>query len=120
MKAELKRVSSGDYPITRTGELFDPLDAWVILEAEVGPKGREGADIFFFYVCTSTNLKRELEITGFRFGRHLLIVNEFDWNKVVSAIEKLISSFDEPNWTSLAEKIGRYGAWEYEDYREVP
>ncbi len=117
MRAEIKNISSDDYPVTRTGLPFDPRSAWVIVEAEIGPKDGKGSDIFFFYVCTAAYLSEELESAGSRFGRHLLIMNEFNWDHVVSVIEKLVSSFEEPDWRSLAEKIARYAQWEFEDYQ---
>jgi hypothetical protein len=88
------------------------------MEVEIGPTGEAGSDIFFFYVCTIDYLSQELDLEGARFGRNLIIMKEFSWSGAVAALEKLVSSFEGPDWRTLATKIGRYGLWEFEDYQD--
>lgn len=120
MRAQLKSISSEDYPDNHIGLPLDPQNAWVIVDAEIGPQDGRGSELFRFYVCTPAFLASDLKDKGYYFGRHLLILAEFSWELVKTAIEKIISSFDESNWSALAEKIGRYGYWEFEDYQINP
>lgn len=88
-------------------------------QADAGVKIEEGADTFTFYVCTPTRLKKVLQVEPCRVGRHLLIVQHFDWAVVEASIRNLIGNLTGESWKELAAKVGRYGLWEFEDYTEA-
>jgi len=46
-----------------------------------------------------------------------LIVESFDFDFVSQYLRNAIESLDEPTWERLANKIGRIGKWEFEDYQ---
>lgn len=119
MDAELHGLSSVDLPEGPPQMPEDPRDCWVPIEADIGVKGESGADIFTFYVCTPGRLARTLGQVPHQFGRHLLVVERFDWSVVEAAIRELIADLSASSWDELAEKIGRYGLWEFEDYVEA-
>lgn len=118
MKAELDGLSSVDLPSGPPQMPEDPLDCWIPIEANIGVRGESGADIFTFYVCTPTRLSSTLRLMPHQFGRHLLVVERFDWSVVEVAIRALLGSLSADSWDDLATKIGRYGLWEFEDYVE--
>ena len=51
-------------------------------------------------------------------GRHYLITNSFDAAQIRALITKLIQRFQGSNWPEVAQKVARFGYWEFEDLRE--
>ncbi|MEV5895657.1 Imm8 family immunity protein [Nonomuraea fuscirosea] len=49
-------------------------------------------------------------------GRHWLFVAELRPDKVTKWLSDRIAVLEAPTWGELAEKIGRIGEWEFEDY----
>ncbi|MEZ0542989.1 Imm8 family immunity protein [Fibrella arboris] len=74
-----------------------------------------GEDSFAVYVCSPGHLQASKN--NVTFGRHLLIVNRYDFDEILDVAAKHITSFDEPTWPALAEKLSRFGKWEFEDYQ---
>lgn len=95
----------------------DPADCWVIVQADIGVAGEEGSDIFTFYVTTPQWLQKQSSI-GWRWGQGLLILDEFEWSLIESALSKLVESVSGETWEECAEKINRYGHWEFFDYNK--
>lgn len=118
MEASLQGLFSVDLPKGPSQMPENPFDCWIPVEAEIGVRGEAGADTFTFYVCTPNRLARSVQRTPYQFGRHLLIVEKFDWSVVESAIQSLLETLTADSWGDLAIRIGRYGHWEYEDYVE--
>ena len=97
----------------------NPLDFWVNLWAHIGFKGNNAADDFVFYVCSPSRLATVVQVEGPQFGRHLLIVERFDWDEIEAEIQSLLEGIEGDDWESVAQQIGRYGYWEFEDYQEL-
>lgn len=116
MKPILKGLSSIDLP---DGASLppDPADCWVVVTASIGLAGDDASDNFTFYVCTVRRLERVVADEAQLWGRHLLITNEFDWDAVRSAIQRICDSVSGETWESIATEVGRYAGWEFEDYR---
>ncbi len=110
---ELKNLISVDLDY---GKL--PLNAEnceVHCQADIGPKGKEGADIFFLTVVTPTHLAKR---SGYVWGKGYLIVESFSWQTVEMAIEKLLSHCSGADWVEVAGKLNRVLGWEFENYQE--
>ena len=116
MKARLEGIYSVDLPSGPPGLPADPRDCWLVVQAEIGPETGQGTDTFTFYVCTPERLQRLLQVAPCQTGRHLLIVEQFDWAVIDLVIRDLLGSLSAQSWEQLAAKIGRYGLWEFEDY----
>jgi hypothetical protein len=93
----------------------DSDDCSVFIEVEIGPKGREGAEIFSFEVVTPKFL---IGKTGTRWGRGYLIMDSFSWVGVEKAIQKLLSHCARQTWQETAIEIAKELDWEFENYRE--
>lgn len=117
MRAVLKVLSSIDLP-DGTSSPPDPTDCWVVVTASIGIAGDDGSDNFTFYVSTPRRLERIVADESQLWGRHLLIVEQFDWVLVRNAIEKICDEVTGDTWDAIASRLSRYGAWEFEDYRE--
>ena len=120
IKAKIDGLFSVDLPDPSTDFPEDPEDCWIIVMADIGLEGSPGADEFTFYVCTPKRLSKVVQHEGFQFGRHLLIVERFDWDTVERAIARICEEATGDTWEQVAKKIGRYGQWEFEDYQEEP
>lgn len=82
----------------------------------VGPQGEPGEERFQLTVCTPSALADQLRQHPFLIGRHWLFVPELHPAEVAKWLSDRIAVLEAPTWTELAEKIGRIGEWEFEDY----
>jgi hypothetical protein len=124
IQAELRHLNSLTVPDVELEhfEPADPSDVCIGVTAYIGPRGKQGEDLFSFDVCTTRALERlaaEAE-PGFIFGRHYIILNRYSYAAVRRAIETLCLEAQGADWEAVATWSARYGAWELEDYHEVP
>ena len=86
------------------------------MQALVGPRSERGEESFSFLVCTPRWLADHLRANRPLFARHHLFVNRYDYDAIRGRIEELCSTTSGHNWTEAAERLARYGSWEFEDY----
>ncbi|MBT2226389.1 Imm8 family immunity protein [Nonomuraea sp. NEAU-A123] len=96
----------------------DPAHACELLEMYVGPWDGPGAERFQLTVCTPLALAEQLQHHPVLIGRHWLFVPELHPDKVTKWLSDRIAVLEAPTWSELAEKIGRIGEWEFEDYSD--
>lgn len=89
----------------------------VVVRAMVGPKHGEGEESFDINVCTPKWLAEACQREGFVIGRHYLIVARYDVPQIKKLVVELIERCDGNSWQEVAEKVGRIGFWEFEDYK---
>jgi hypothetical protein len=119
MRAELRSLHSADSEDGSVGS-FRPDDSEhfsLQVTALVGPAGQEGEEGFDFTVCSPTWLARGELPKGFAFQRHTLLVTRWDAGLVERAISDLCMRTEGEDWTEVAQKLSRFGRWEFEDYR---
>jgi hypothetical protein len=95
----------------------DPETFGVFVQALVGPRDGEGEESFDFVVCSSRWFDAQGYDRGFAWPRHHLFLKRWDYGIVERAIKDAVEGAEGPDWHSVAAKIGRYGHWEFEDYR---
>jgi hypothetical protein len=66
MQAELRGLYSPTLPSGPSEAPENPCDRWVVMQADIGHEGGNGADIFTFYVTTPAFLERTLDDGGIR------------------------------------------------------
>lgn len=93
----------------------DPENFGMWLELKIGPTDAVGADDFRLFVCTPCWLKNERRAT--QWGRHMLVVCEYDLDVIKTEIEQCIEKCIGASWTVTAQKIARFLAWEFEDFQ---
>ena len=98
----------------------NPEDFWIVVYASLGATGDPGSDDFIFYVTTPVHLGRTIGMESWQLGRHLIIVNRFNWGTIRAAIQSICDSVEAETWDVAAEQLARHGAWELEDYQESP
>ncbi|WP_433372117.1 Imm8 family immunity protein [Streptosporangium sp. CA-115845] len=96
----------------------DPTNACELLEMYVGPQNEPGDEQFQITVCTPSALAEQLRQHHFLIGRHYLFVRELCPAEVTCWLSDRIAVLEAPTWGELAEKIGRIGLWEFEDYED--
>lgn len=104
-------------------DFFDPIEYipedarsfFISLRLSIGRAGGErGVDNFDLNICTPSWLMR---MGGDQWGRFLLIVDSYDYSRIVRLIEDYIDGCDGDSWGELALKLSRMFQWEFEDYK---
>ena len=119
MRAELKNLISSDFD----ERVFWPEeeDCFVFgMEATIGPEGEDASEIFGFLVCTpkwiaTKGINKDFGDFGI-FGRNMLIISEYDWERIKQLIAKLCNETTGKNWSDISCKLAKFGKWEFEDY----
>lgn len=88
------------------------------IEFRVGLKKENAADDFRLFVCTPSWLEKECHENTVLWGRHCLIVSEYDFDLITLEMNRCIENCDGKDWLTIANKISRFAAWEFEDYSE--
>jgi len=118
MKAILKRLYSVDVDKSLdqfTPEIEDDFCFWArIIVSDENGFGEESFDV---KICTPKWLLSNCKPEEVLFGRHYIIVSEYSYERIFSTIELYIKSIEGKSWDEIATKIGRIGAWEFEDYQ---
>jgi hypothetical protein len=114
MRAEIRYFEWPDLERAKAGSS----DVTLVVFA-AGPIGSAGEETFQAQVCTPRGLLTLLERDGIVFGRHYIFVPSIDPERVETAVRDRLRRIDADSWQDLAEKIGRLGFWEFEDYQEA-
>jgi len=118
VRAEVRRLHSPDVPDLR---VYDPPvgdDFSVLIQILAGPVGSDGEESFDIEVVTPKRLASRVAQKGPLNGRHLLIVESFDYATVERWIQRAVAACEGSDWRQVAECLARVGRWEFEDYRE--
>ncbi|PZG16626.1 Imm8 family immunity protein [Nonomuraea aridisoli] len=89
-----------------------PVSCWRCTSAP----GRAGRGTVPAHRLNPSALADQLRRHPFSIGRHWLFVPELRPAEVAKWLSDQIAVLEAPTWTELAEKIGRVGEWEFEDY----
>jgi hypothetical protein len=115
MRAE---VTSFEWPDLERSDQSPPEVRTTSLVFVARPIGGQGGETFQLMVCTPDGLTDLLPRDGAVIGRHFLFVPVVITDQVEAVIRDRLRRLDGDSWTALAEKIGRIGYWEFEDYTE--
>ena len=114
MRAELRALGSVDVDLR---SYVPEEEAFCItVTAEIGAVGEAGADNFDFDVCSPQWLEAALQNDMVVSGRHKLFMSGFNLAALEAYVAKRVRQADGPDWPSIAEKLGRWSRWEFEDY----
>jgi Immunity protein 8 len=94
-----------------------PHNFHVLVSLTIGSEGEAGGSDYSIGVCTPTWLDHHIQNRGPLSGRHLLIVNRFDAAEIRAHIEKIISQCEREDPAEANAVLGRFFAWEFEDYQ---
>ena len=116
MRAELKRASADEVDI-RTYVPEDPEYFFLTLRLRIGEEGHDRGDDFELSICTPLWLRENIYTP--LWGRHYLIVRDFNYKLIIDTVISNISQCTGENWTDVARMLARLFSWEFEDYREI-
>ena len=120
MNAELKELYSLDVECALEEFVPEQADYFELtLRAMFGPSGKEASESFQIQVCTPKWLQARCDGGDIVDGRHTLIVGEFNFARIHDYLSSLGRRCSGSNWSEVAQKLSRYGLWEFEDYRPV-
>lgn len=89
----------------------------LLVHLTIGPADQDGGHDYSVGVCTPTWLEHNMQHDGVVWGRHLLIVDSFDAKKIKQSIKEIIGKCERSDWKQTSVVLGRYLAWEFEDYQ---
>ncbi|GHU15426.1 hypothetical protein AGMMS50225_28650 [Betaproteobacteria bacterium] len=117
MKATLKEM----YSLELSGSLdeFWPNDEeyfGIPIRLMIGTEDSSSSDSFDIFVCTPSWIANQMDSDKYVWGRHMLIVNEYDLSVIKQAIERYIAACTGKDWLTIARKLSGMGAWEFEEY----
>lgn len=92
-----------------------PDDCRVLIQAEIGPADSDGADTFWFEVCTPKAFERA---TGSAWLKGVLLVASFEWKAVEQALQQYLMQCGGDSWDEVARQLSRQLNWEFDNYRE--
>jgi hypothetical protein len=115
--AELKRLHSPDTEDLRTW-IPENDDFAILVQIMAGPAGAEGEESFDVTLCTPGWLKSRAEREGIVPGRHLLIIVEYNYDRLYKYVSEYLSSCHGDTWPEVAANIAGFGRWEFEDYQQ--
>ena len=118
MKAKLKEMYSLE--LDHALEEYWPEDQnnfGIAVRLMIGLENGRGSESFDILVCTPDWLKSQYAEEQYVWGRHMLIMLTYDFNLIKGAIERYIASCTGDDWLTIAQKLSRMGAWEFEDYQ---
>lgn len=95
----------------------DPANFSCWISAMIGPNDQDGAEAFDMLVCTPLWLQSELASNKALSGKGMIIVEEYDYDTILSYLERKIIDCNDSDWSKAAIKLSRFSFWEYEDYQ---
>ncbi|HID70146.1 MAG TPA: hypothetical protein EYP35_06735 [Desulfobacterales bacterium] len=118
MDAKLKRLHSPDIHDLMNYKPEDPEKFCFLLQAMVGPEGEDGEESFDIEICTPKWLEDSYDEDDIIIGRHYIIVQKFNYKKLVHTINRFLQNCSGVSWNEVANKVARLGKWEFEDYAD--
>lgn len=116
VRAELRNLDSVEAPdglaSFRPG---DPDNFAIPIAAVVGPPDTPDGDLFYFTACSAQWLADNPPEKGFAFMHSYVLLSQWDYDLLRRAIADLCRRAEGDDWSEVATKLSRYGAWEFED-----
>lgn len=116
VQAKLKFLHSPDLLDLQHDIPVNPENFLILIQAIVGPIGDAGEEAFDFNVCTPSWIEERLTKDSFLLARHYLIVPRYNYTTIWQVIQKICDRTQGPDWITVANRLGRYGLWKFEDF----
>ena len=108
---EITEVADLD-PVKFTPE--DPEYFGCTVGLTIGPSDSDGGELFYLTVCSPRWIAKACEKDGFLWGRHHLIVPEYNLKAITEIITKFVERCQGDSWKEVAAKLNRIASWEFE------
>jgi len=91
-------------------------DFSVSMRVEIGERGSEGAESFWFVAASPAGLANDVSDGGYKLLRGYILMTAFDMNLVRRAIEKLIDQArSRQTWAETVAFFNRFSRYDSED-----
>lgn len=117
MRAKIKSFHSIDINDFSNFIPDQPDNFSFVLELMVGPDNEPGEESFDIQVCTPLWLLSHLKKDDVIPGIYLLIVLEYNFERIFDRLKELIEPYSGSEWNEIAQKVAKIGFWEFEDYQ---
>ncbi len=118
MKIELKRLHSPDIIDLKSFKPEEENNFSFLLQFFVGIEDEEGEETFSLEVCSPAWIEDNYDIDDVLIGRHHIIIQQYNYDKLLKFIVGLIDKCPGDNWNDITNKLSRFGLYEFEDYIE--
>jgi hypothetical protein len=116
MKAIVKGMGAGFYSVDLDAYYPDDPEIFELwIDIMIGQEDEIGSDDFRLHVCTPKWLQQN--VWEPQWGRHMLIVRTYDLSAIKKCVYDYVGECTGEDWQSIAKKIARNLAWEFEDYQ---
>ncbi len=119
MRARLKQLTSDEIPDLARFAPAERDSFAVPLVLEVGPLGLRGRERFELLVVTPRWLAERHGKRGAVLGRGLLVVFEWDFERLHAFLARKVEACSGATWPEVARKVGRIAEWEGEGDGEI-
>ena len=116
MQPKLKLIHSPDIDNLEKFNPDDPEKFSLLLQLFIIVEDNDSGESFDVTVCTPKWLTEHYNQDDIIVGAHHLIVFEYNYPNIVRRINKYLMHCSGNTWREVAEKVGRLGKWEFEDY----
>jgi hypothetical protein len=116
MRAELKDIDSPDIDL-KNYEPNVPNNFCFLLELMIGLEGEDKSDIFSISVCTPDWLNTYYNENDIIIGKHLLIVFNYNLDKIKEKISKYCERCVGDSWEEIVIKLKEIASWEFDNYQ---
>jgi hypothetical protein len=118
VNAKVKRLHSPDIADLGTFQPSNADNFCFLLQVIVGPSGGEGEESFDVTVSTPKWLTENLSEDDILLASHYIIVRKYDFARIEGFVKSYCDHCSGDTWEIVAQKVGRLGRWEFEDYKE--
>jgi hypothetical protein len=120
IQANIKSIEITDAPALDPAKFLpeDPEAFHCVFGLTIGPANGDGGEQFYLTICSPKWLAKAADKDGFVWGRHHLIVPEYNLKNITEIITKFVERCSGETWKEVAARVGRLAAWEFEDYQK--
>lgn len=119
-RAKIINIFSSDIEDLATYAPEDPDNFNILIQICVGianqNNNEESGETFDIEIYTPKWLISNFHKNDILLVKHALIVFEYNYELIYQKLKQLIESCTGESWNEIALKIGKFAAWEFEDY----
>jgi hypothetical protein len=120
MRARLKMLRSDEIHDLAGYSPPHPDEFAVPVVLEVGPLGLKGRESFDLLIVTPQWLRNRHGVRGAVKGRGLLLVFEWDYERIRAFLAKEVEACTGRSWPEVVRKVERIADWEGSEEKVVP
>ncbi|MFT3841797.1 MAG: immunity 8 family protein [Myxococcaceae bacterium] len=113
----MKSLHSPDVQDLKSFADAAPADFQLLVQAMIGPQGQDASESFDVVVCSVEALRKQVS-RGPLIGLHHIVMARFDFDLLTATIRAYCTRCEGATWQEVAQKLGRLGHWEFDEYRD--